>query len=141
MDIVVEDQDPAVILQPCGRIDSGGSQELQQRLTELIEAGQRYLAVDFTQTESVSGAAMRVLFSAAKKLQGAGGFLVLCGMKQEVSKAFDLAEFSGRFSMAPGRAEAVAALATAAQLARAADRAAALLAGAEHRRDTKERSR
>lgn len=141
MDINVEQIDTAMVIEPSGRIDTAAAQELQQAITEQMEGGQRFLAVDFARTERVSGAAMRVLLSVTKKLHGSGGTLVLCGMNPEVARAFDLAEFSGRFSVAPDRRQAVLTLRSAAELARAADRAAALLAGAEKRRESEGQSR
>ena len=133
MEIILEQIGTAQVVQPSGRIDSTAAQELQEKLTELMEGGQRFLAVDFSQTERISGAAMRVLLSVTKKLQGGGGTLVLFEMNQEVSKAFELAEFSGRFSVAGGRSEALVRLKAAAELAEAASRAAALLAVGEKR--------
>jgi len=136
MEISLEQIGTAQVVQPSGRIDSTAAQELQEKLTELMEGGQRFLAVDFSRTERISGAAMRVLLSVTKKLQGGGGTLVLFEMNPEVAKAFELAEFSGRFSVAGGQSEALEQLRAAAELAEAASRAAALLAVGEKRQQS-----
>ena len=89
-----------------GRLDAVSSPQLENRLMASIEAGQRKLAVNFTRTDYISSAGLRVLLSSVKRL-GSDGQLVLFGLQESVRKVIDIAGFSSVLAIVGSEQEAV----------------------------------
>jgi anti-anti-sigma factor len=129
--MTVDRESGMVILQPSGRIDDKTAQELQQKLTELLEASDRAVVVDLERTEHLGGAGIRLLLTLGKKLGGRGGGLVLCSMSEELKRSFSVAGVANQFVMTGSRQDALRQLAAAEKVARLSEEAAQLLAGAD----------
>ena len=133
MDINTHQQGPILVLEPVGRIDDRGSQELLEAVLGLLTEGQRRVVVDLGQVEHIGGAGLRVLLMLTKKLDGANGRLVLCSLNDAVKRAIEVSGFSRRFSIASIRDEAVDQLSGDEKMARVSDLAASLLRRAADR--------
>ena len=97
-------QDGIAVLSPSGRIDTTTSPRLDETLTQVVGGGARDVIVDFAACDYISSAGLRVLLVLAKRMRGAGGRLVLCGMPAPVRQVFDLAGFAPLFTISPSRA-------------------------------------
>jgi anti-anti-sigma factor len=142
MDINRHHEGNILVLEPAGRIDDRGSQELLEAVLGLLQEGQRRVVVDLAQAEHIGGAGIRVLLMLTKKLDGANGRLVLCSLNSAVTRAFEVSGFSRRFNIAGTRSEAVSMLSGDERVARVSDLAAKLLrtaADRDHQKETSER--
>lgn len=108
---LVEERDAGVlVLIPAGRLDVAAGADLQLRIVQIVESGERRVVVDLGQASEVCGAAWRVLLMFGKRLAGLGGALAVCGLTEEMRRALALAGLEGALPVAAGRADAVAAV-------------------------------
>jgi anti-anti-sigma factor len=101
-------QDGVDVLAPTGRIDTTTVAALEGRLTPLLAAAPPRIVLDFSGVEYISSAGLRVLLVAARRVQGTGGGLALCGMGDAVRQVFQLAGFLPLFTIRDTRDAAVA---------------------------------
>lgn len=80
-----------------GRLDSGTSDGLAQRLHQLIDNGERRLVIDGDKLDYISSTGLRVLLVAAKRLKSADGKIVLSSLKPHILEVFEIAGFTSIF--------------------------------------------
>ena len=85
------------IVQITGRLDSGTSDSLAQRLHHLIDDGERRLVIDGEKLEYISSTGLRVLLVAAKRLKAVDGKIVLSSLKPHILEVFEIAGFKSIF--------------------------------------------
>jgi anti-anti-sigma factor len=112
MQIVEARHGDVQVLAPEGRIDTTTAGTLEARLGPLLAGAKPRIVIDFSAVEYISSAGLRILLIAAKRVQGTGGGLVLCGMGDAVRQVFRLAGFVPLFTIRDTREDAVAQLAT-----------------------------
>jgi len=93
MHISEQIKEDALILRLQGRLDSNTSEPFEQRMTAIIDAGNRRLVVDLTKLEYISSAGLRVLLMGAKRLKNEEGRLVLCGLRDHIREVFEVSGF------------------------------------------------
>ena len=76
-----------------GRLDSGTSDSLAQRLHHLIDGGERRLVIDGQKLDYISSTGLRVLLVAAKRLKAVDGRIVLSSLKPHIFEVFEIAGF------------------------------------------------
>lgn len=90
------------------RVDTSSAGLVEAAFGELLDDGVRGIVADFSGTEYVSSAGLRVFLSALKRLEKEGGSMVLCAMQPFVADVFEISGFSGLFAIFSTRDEAVA---------------------------------
>ena len=80
-----------------GRLDSGTSDSLAQRLHHLIDGGERRLVIDAEKLDYISSTGLRVLLVAAKRLKAVDGKIVLSSLKPHILEVFEIAGFTSIF--------------------------------------------
>jgi len=80
-----------------GRLDSGTSDSLAQRLHHLIDGGERRLVIDGEKLDYISSTGLRVLLVAAKRLKAVDGRIVLSSLKPHILEVFEIAGFTSIF--------------------------------------------
>jgi anti-anti-sigma factor len=100
MELETDKRNGVVVLTPVGRMDAASIGDLQQKLAELIDGGERLLALDLRRTEHVGGAGLRALLMLSRKLESQGGGLVLSGVPDALKEAFEMAGLTGQFTFA-----------------------------------------
>jgi anti-anti-sigma regulatory factor len=120
----------ATVLEPLGSIDIRGAIELEQKLAELMappainpkEALKGppkekpakepvQLVIDFSGTEVISGAGLRVLVTFSNRLAHYGGAMCLAGLAEHLNNTFEVAGLANHFHTADKVDGAVAQLA------------------------------
>ncbi|PIS03366.1 MAG: anti-sigma factor antagonist [Chlamydiae bacterium CG10_big_fil_rev_8_21_14_0_10_42_34] len=91
--IELEEIEHRVILRIDGRLDAASAPILDRKMSDLIEEDHNLLILDFTQIDYLSSAGMRVLLSAAKKLKGKKGELILFAVSDDVGEIIKMAGF------------------------------------------------
>jgi anti-sigma B factor antagonist len=107
MELIENQKEGVIIVEPRGRIDSVGSKTFGDRLAELIRSGSHHMLIDFQQILYISSAGFRCLLIARKLVDEVNGKLVLCGMSSEVKRLFDIGAFTDLFTICASRDEGV----------------------------------
>ena len=92
------------------RFDAYTANDVETVLRDLIANGAKKIVCDFSQTEYVASAGLRVLLAAAKSLQKSGGQILLVSMKPYVHEVFEISGFSQIFKIFASQKEALQSL-------------------------------
>lgn len=107
MKVKASQQGQVSVVEVEGRVDSTTSADLEKKLLDLFETGNKFFVIDFARVDYISSAGLRVLIMAAKKSKAAGGKVVLSALRDTVQEVFDLAGFSSIFAIFGSPEEAV----------------------------------
>ncbi len=89
------------------RFDAQTAGDVEVVLRDQIAKGAKKLILDFSQTEYVASAGLRVLLSAAKSLHSSGGQIALFSMKPQVFEIFEISGFDQIFKIYTSQQEAL----------------------------------
>lgn len=81
------------ILTVSGRLDPQGGKDFKDTINALTDDGAGDLLVDLEGLEYMASAGFRELFMAGRKIGRHGGRLVVCSLRGEVKRVFELARF------------------------------------------------
>ena len=112
MNIQQTERDGVTILAPSGRIDTTTSGAVEQAVKRAVDMGARLLVIDFSGTEYISSAGLRVFLMLAKRMRDLRGRLILCGMPEPVVQVFRLAGFMALFQVEKSREDAISRIGT-----------------------------
>jgi len=90
------------------KFDTSTSGEIGQKLIDLIDSGSKKMLVDFSKTEYISSAGLRVMLVVAKRLQQGGGKMTLACMKPFVFDVFKMSGFDRIFDICDTKEKALA---------------------------------
>jgi anti-sigma B factor antagonist len=88
------------------RFDAYTANEVEMALRELIAKGSKKIVCDFSHTDYVASAGLRVLLSSAKSLQKLGGQIVMVSLKPYVHEVFEISGFTQLFKIYNSQSEA-----------------------------------
>ena len=108
MEIKNEGEATLVLVDP--RFDTLTFKEIEVKLMEIVDGGSKKILCDFSNTEYISSAGLRVMLSVAKKLQKSGGKIVLSCMKPHVFEVFKMTGFVQIFEIHGTQEQAMASL-------------------------------
>jgi anti-anti-sigma factor len=86
-------KDNAMVVSVIGRMDTIATPEYEQRLNELIAAGQKSFVVDFKELEYISSAGLRGILVTVKAIRAVGGKIVFANIRNTVKDVFDISGF------------------------------------------------
>ena len=89
------------------RFDAYTSKEVEAAFGGLVQGGCCKVICDFSHTEYIASAGLRVLLSMAKSLQKSKGQIALCSLKPYVYEVFETAGFTQLFKIYPSEEEAL----------------------------------
>ena len=90
-----------------GKFDSEGAKTFGERMTQILEGGERHILLDFTEVTYISSAGLRGLVLAGKQLAGSGGMMVLAGVTEPVRKVFEICNLDSIFTLRPTKEESL----------------------------------
>jgi anti-anti-sigma factor len=90
----IRTKDNATIVTMVPRFDAYTANEVEAVIKDLIVKGNKEIICDFSQTEYVASAGLRVILSSAKSLQSSGGHILLISMKPYVYEVFEISGFT-----------------------------------------------
>jgi anti-anti-sigma factor len=92
-------QSEVQVIHLSGVINSATSQDLRQRLTELVERGAKIVLVDFQDVTFMDSSGLGALVLAFKTLRSANSKLVLCSINEQVRILFELTSMDKVFEI------------------------------------------
>lgn len=109
---VTKQNDVAVVSFVTSRIlDQSNVQQLGEEFDELVDEHHlKKVVVNFENVSYMSSAVMGKLVALLKKVQAAGGQLMLCNIEDSIYEIFEIMRFDRMFSIADNEDEAVLAL-------------------------------
>lgn len=90
LDLTVRELDGACVLSVGGQADLHTAPDLRARLDELIDADERRIVVDLTETSFIDSMSLGVLLSARKRLAAAEGVLAVCCPDDHLRRVFEI---------------------------------------------------
>jgi anti-sigma B factor antagonist len=91
----------AVVFPLRGRLDNDSSDEIEQRLLEVIDSGARLLILDLSELRYISSVGLRALLVVARRVGGAGGVLTLCAPDDRVMSILTISGFVSFLDIQP----------------------------------------
>jgi len=96
------------ILAVSGRLEPQGGKDLKDTMETLTSSSERRdLIVDLQDLDYMASAGFRELFMAGRKLSRQKGRLVVCGLRGEVKRVFELARFDTAYPIFEDREAAL----------------------------------
>ena len=90
-----------------GKLDIEGGKMLVERMTQILDGGERYILLDFTDIAYINSSGLRALLLVAKQLASSGGMLVLAGLSDPNQKVLMISGLTSIFTLRPTKAEAL----------------------------------
>ncbi len=89
-------------------LDEQNIQVIGEQLFSLVdESGRKKLLLNFGNVEYMSSAALGKLITLNKKVQAAGGRLVLCNIDPQIREVFEITKLDKLFTIRPNEQEAL----------------------------------
>lgn len=110
MDITTQRNDKGLLVNVAGRMDAIMAEEFDRAFDKLIQDGGKHFVLDMSGLDYVSSAGLRSVLGVYKKIKGAGGNLLLCGLKGVVKEVFEISGFASIFQVFDTPAAALAKL-------------------------------
>jgi anti-sigma B factor antagonist len=98
-----------VVIGVDGQLIVGNRHELKQKVVEALDAGERKVLVDFTNTGYIDSSGLGALVSLSKKMRDAGGELRLAGLNEDLRTLFELTKLDTLFNIGDTTEQALAA--------------------------------
>lgn len=96
------------ILSVSGRLDPNGGKDFKDTMAVLADSEEKGdLVIDLENLEYMASAGFRELFLAGRKISRKGGRLVVCSLRGEVKRVFELARFDTAYPIFETRQEAL----------------------------------
>jgi len=95
------------VLGMSGRIDMEGTNMLVERITKILDAGERYILLDFTHVAYLNSSGIRALILLAKRLANSDGKLILAAVSDPIQQVLKISGLGSIFSVLPTKAEAL----------------------------------
>jgi len=92
MDILSSKIEGAFVLMPNGRLDTNNAPQAEKILVENINAGERRVIFDFSKTDYISSAGLRVILQTAKLVRK-DGRVVLCNANEQIYEVLEISGF------------------------------------------------
>ncbi len=99
-------QDIIIIMMP-GRMDAENAPGLEAELKAILKSLPKKMVLDFSATEYIASAGLKVLLLITRDLMKSGGKAVLAGLKPAVHRVFEMAGFTSIFTISRSREDAV----------------------------------
>src|SRR5208337_4112470 len=95
------------VLELSGKLDIEGAKMLTEKITQILNGGERYVLLDFTNIDYINSSGLRALLLVAKQLASSGGMLVLAGLSDPNQKVLMISGLTSIFTLRPTKAEAL----------------------------------
>jgi len=108
MEVNIEKKNDITVIDVKGRLDANTAPELQKKITEIVNQGEYYLILKFTDLTYISSAGLRILITTVKMLKAEQGKLVLCEMQDSIYEVLKISGFTNIFNIQDNEQDAIA---------------------------------
>ena len=98
------------IVTPGGRLDTNTAPEAEKLIVDAIDSDESKVVVDFSETDYISSAGLRVILKTAKLLKPRNGAVVLCNANEQIEEVLEISGFLGMIRLLDSLDEAVEAV-------------------------------
>jgi anti-anti-sigma factor len=99
MEIQTIKKDNAMVVSVLGRMDATTTPAYEQKLNELISAGQKSFVIDFKYLDYISSAGLRGILVTVKAIKASGGKIAFANIRSTVKDVFDISGFGTIFQI------------------------------------------
>ena len=110
MGILVAKKGKVVIVMPDEQLDTNTSPQAEEMLMERVDAGETRIVIDFSKTDYISSAGLRVILKTALQIQDKGGGFALCNGNEQIVEVLEISGFFDIVKYFPSLEAAVAAV-------------------------------
>lgn len=103
---VSRENDTVIIVMP-PRFDANNAPDIEMEIKTLLAGKPAKLVMDFSATDYIASAGLRVLLVVTRDQMKAGGKVALAGIRPQVLKVFEMAGFTSIFTICANRDEAI----------------------------------
>jgi anti-anti-sigma factor len=93
MGLLVAKKSEVVIVMPDEQLDTNTSPEAEKMLMAQLDAGESRIVIDFSKTDYMSSAGLRVILKTASLLQEKGGGFALCNGNEQIVEVLEISGF------------------------------------------------
>ena len=93
MGLLVAKKDEVVIVIPDDQLDTNTSPEAEKMLVAQLDAGETRIVIDFSKTDYMTSAGLRVILKTASLLQEKGGGFALCNGNEQIVEVLEISGF------------------------------------------------
>jgi len=111
MGLLVAKKSEVIIVMPDEQLDTNTSPEAEKMLMAQLDAGESRIVIDFSKTDYMSSAGLRVILKTASLLQEKGGGFALCNGNEQIVEVLEISGFLEIVKHFPSMKEAVNAVA------------------------------
>jgi stage II sporulation protein AA (anti-sigma F factor antagonist) len=97
MEMIVRQEDQAVVVSVTGRMDAVTASQFDKRLETLMTEGATHIIVNFRDLEYISSAGLQTILATAKKLENISGEILLANLSGAVKEVFEISGFDTIF--------------------------------------------
>ena len=108
MSIITSNDSGVYIVMPNGRLDTNTSPEAESLIINALDSGETKVVIDFSKTEFISSAGLRVILKTAKVLKPKNGALALCNANEQIQEVLDISGFLGMINAVDSLDDAIA---------------------------------
>ncbi len=99
MQIDTRKENNAVVVSIKGRMDAVTTPEIESRLGQIVDGGEKRLLVDLQQLDYISSAGLRALLATAKRLKSEQGDIAFANLEGHVKEVFEISGFYSIFKV------------------------------------------
>lgn len=107
MEIVQNKKNDVIILSLKGRFSPAATGQVEEKVNEVINLGEKKLAIDFTELEYINSMGLRIILGATKKMRKLEGNIVLFALKDHIKEVFEMTGFSSIMTITSTEEEAL----------------------------------
>ncbi|MGA3328089.1 MAG: STAS domain-containing protein [Terriglobia bacterium] len=90
-----------------GKVEAEGTKRFVQRMTEILDGGERYILLDLTDVAYINSSGVHALVLVANQVASSGGKLILAGVSDSIQKVLKISGLTSSFTLQPTKAEAL----------------------------------
>ena len=107
MDIRCHKEDGVAVLALAGSLETRTAVEFEEVVRKLLETDACHVVIDLEALDQLTSAGIRELVKLRNRLDGLGGSLVLCALREQVATVVEISGFQGHFIIEPSRESAL----------------------------------
>jgi anti-anti-sigma factor len=93
MGLLIAKKDEVVIVMPDEQLNTNTSPEAEKMLAAQLDAGETRIVIDFSKTDYMSSAGLRVILKIASLLQEKDGTFALCNANEQIVEVLQISGF------------------------------------------------